>query len=947
MKNSSKRIRRIISLFLVIGSCLAFTVMSYSQETEIKYLSGTGNDDTVQWEFYCSEGMNSGKWTTIPVPSCWELQGFGSYTYGIDPWEERMNEYGLYRHEFNLPDSWKGKKVNIVFEGVMTDAEVKINRKTAGRVHQGAFYEFTYDVSKIINYGKKANHLEVTVHKHSSDSLVNEAERWSDYWVLGGIFRPVYLEVKPSDHIERIATDAQANGDFKADVFFNSSKAAWLGVELQDLNGLKIGEHEARIPEPADGELRITTSFDDILTWNPEFPNLYNLVFKLQDRDHKVLHQTKIRTGFRTVEVREKDGIYINGVKVKLKGISRHTFWPTSGRTTNKNISIMDVKLMKEMNMNAVRMSHYPPDKHFLDACDSLGLFVLDELGGWGPPPYGTEIGRKLVKELVLRDVNHPSIILWDNGNEGGWNPDLDDEFNLWDPQQRVVIRPRQIFRQINTLHYFKYNYLAYDSYQQDRIFLTTEFLHGCWDEGHGAGLDDYWKLMWDNPICAGGFLWNLSDEAVVRTDRNNTLDVDGNHAADGILGPTREKEGSFYTVKEIWSPVYFEKKFIAPSFDGTFNIENRYHYTNLEQCEFEAKWIKFRGPYDMETSALSVKETNVPPIYLEPGEEGILSVEMPDGWTSFDALYIKGIDPGNNEIFTWSFPLKEPGSMKYGNLETAFTDQVPEADETAQSILVHASQITFEFDKKKGTLVRALREGKKIELHNGPRFITGQETELSGVKHYADEQGNYIVEFSFQGDVNKFRNIQYGVKWTVRSDGLLDLTASGHYMQGITFDYPEEKILSVRRLGDGPFRVWRNRMKGTRLAVWEDDYNNTITGDPSTMYDYPEFKGFFSSLYWVRFFNNDNSNLTVYCHTPYTFFRLFTPETPEAVREGWGMDKLEYPEGDISFLNAIPPIGTMFKRAEDLGPQSQPETVYGWDSEPVVMKLTFDFKTR
>ncbi len=214
--------------FKLAGFLLAFfasAFLGHAQETEIRYLSGTGNDDTVPWEFYCSNGMNSKKWTTIPVPSCWELQGFGSYNYGIDPWEERMNEHGIYRHEFLLPDTWKDKKVNIVFEGVMTDAHVKINGKSAGPIHQGAFYEFKYDVSKLLNFGDKTNRLELTVYKHSSDSLVNEAERWCDYWIFGGIFRPVYLEVLPADHIERIATNTKANGHFKADTYFKASKA--------------------------------------------------------------------------------------------------------------------------------------------------------------------------------------------------------------------------------------------------------------------------------------------------------------------------------------------------------------------------------------------------------------------------------------------------------------------------------------------------------------------------------------------------------------------------------------------------------------------------------------------------------------------------------------------------------------------------------------------------
>jgi len=701
---------------------------------------------------------------------------------------------------------------------------------------------------------------------------------------------------------------------------------------------------EEEIQEPAIGNIRISTHFNDIQTWTPEFPNLYQLVFRIQDKNRKILHQATVRTGFRTAEVREKEGIFVNGVKIIFKGISRHSFWPSSGRTTSKKISISDVKLMKDMNMNAVRMSHYPPDKHFLDACDSLGLFVLDELAGWGPPPYNTDVGKKLVKEMVVRDVNHPCIVLWDNGNEGGWNPDLDVEFALWDIQHREVIRPRQIFRKTNTLHYFKYNFLAYDSYQQDRILFSTEFLHGCWDEGHGAGLEDYWKLMWDNPICAGGFLWNFSDEAVVRTDRNNSLDANGRFGADGIPGPNREKEGSYFTVKEIWSPVHIMKKFITSSFDGKFTIENRYHYTNLDQCDFEAQWIRFRGPYEQETTPLLVRQSNIPAINLEPGKKGILSVEMPGDWDSFDALYIIARDPYQNDIFTWSFPVKGPDEMQYEFRESVAAPPVS-VEETDQVVKVRSQNIAFEFDKKAGTLVRATLNGKDIPLHNGPRFITNEKNELNNLHHYRDDNGEYVLKFSFQGRQDKFRNVQYEIKWIVRTNGLLDLIVSGHYMKGITFDYPEEKIHAIKRLGDGPYRVWRNRMKGTRLAVWEDDYNNTITGDPASMYDYPEFKGFFSSLYWTRLMNHDKSSMTIYCHTPYTCFRVFTPEIHENTKEGMGIREVEFPEGDLSFMNSISPIGTMFKKTEVLGPHSQPETEYGWDSEPVMIRLTLDFK--
>jgi beta-galactosidase/beta-glucuronidase len=142
----------------------------------------------------------------------------------------------------------------------------------------------------------------------------------------------------------------------------------------------------------------------------------------------KAVHVVEKKIGFRTVEVKLRDGVYVNGTKVKFKGVNRHSFWPTSGRTTSKAVSLLDVQLMKDMNMNAVRMSHYPPDDHFLDTCDSLGLFVMDELAGWHGN-YDTPTGTKRLEELMEHDENHPSVIFWINGNEGGHNYELDPIF--------------------------------------------------------------------------------------------------------------------------------------------------------------------------------------------------------------------------------------------------------------------------------------------------------------------------------------------------------------------------------------------------------------------------------------------------------------------------------------------------------------------------------------
>ncbi|HET7896064.1 MAG TPA: glycoside hydrolase family 2, partial [Flavisolibacter sp.] len=149
---------------LLTSVCFFFLLPLFSQPTEIQYLSGTGSDHTVDWQFYCTAGSNAGKWTTIAVPSCWELQGFGKYDYGFAKDSIRGKEKGLYKYEFTVPSGWKEKQVNLVFEGVMTDAEVKVNGRAAGETHQGAFYAFRYDITSLLQYGRE-NVLEVSVAK--------------------------------------------------------------------------------------------------------------------------------------------------------------------------------------------------------------------------------------------------------------------------------------------------------------------------------------------------------------------------------------------------------------------------------------------------------------------------------------------------------------------------------------------------------------------------------------------------------------------------------------------------------------------------------------------------------------------------------------------------------------------------------------------------------------
>ncbi|MDQ0639347.1 hypothetical protein QF042_002912 [Pedobacter sp. W3I1] len=917
--------------FILFWCLISMFCSLKAQQTEKLYLSGTGNDNTVNWDFFCTAGANSGKWTSIPVPSNWELQGFGKYNYGFNKEENKGKEQGLYKYTFKVPAAWKNKKINIVFEGSMTDTEVKINGKSAGETHQGSFYVFRYDISKLVKLVGD-NLLEVKVSKHSANQSVNEAERKADFWIFGGIFRPVYLEALPQTHIDRIQINAQANGNLNTLLSY-SGDADKVEVALFGKDGKKFGDQFTTPLKKGNKNVQLNHQFSNPALWSSEFPNLYTVTFTLI-KDGKEIHQVSKKIGFRTIEVKERDGVYVNGVKMKFKGVNRHSFYPSSGRTTSKKISITDVLLMKEMNMNAVRMSHYPPDGHFLDVCDSLGLFVMDELAGWHGT-YNTPTGTKLMKEMMLNDENHPSIIFWANGNEGGHNRELDHLFAEEDLQKRPLIHPWEVFGGFETTHYREFNYGIGNYDHGHHILMPTEFLHGMWDGGHGAGIEDYWNAMWNNPLSAGGFLWDFADQAVVRTDKNGELDTDGNHGPDGIVGPYHEKEGSFFTIKEVWSPVFVEKREMTPGFDGSFTLENRYAFTNLNQCTFSWKFKKLKAGEDAEFKTGKADAPNI-----KPFEKGKLQVNLPADWRNFDALYLTANGPDGKELFTWSFPIALPQDDAAKIVVKTGASKVI-LKEDAKTYQVSANGIGLIFDKTTGLLQQAKNAKGVIPFSNGPVLQEG----VNNFKNFTTKiDGQNLVISSTFDKKESYNTLQ----WTIYPSGWLKMEVkyfpSDYFTTfvGLNFSYPESEIKGVEYKGNGPYRVWKNRMKGTQFGIWKKDYNNSATGEAP--WQYPEFKGYYSNMYWCEFMGKQQS-FKVVTDREDVFLRLFTPKKSKDTE----YDNMSptFPNGDISFMNGISAIGTKTQKPETTGPMGMKNIYYDFDKDPsraLDMTLYFDF---
>jgi hypothetical protein len=932
-------LRRLVMLGWVAFVPLLLT----AAESERVYLSGRGKDDAVPWKFLCTTGALSGFWTNIPVPSNWDVKGFGHLNYKKDS-TNALTECGRYEKDFTAPSFWRDKRVFLVFEGAMTDTSAKLNGQPVGPMHQGGFYRFKYEVTDKLKLGAE-NKLEVTVAKHSANESVNKAERLADYWVFGGIYRPVYLEVVPPQFIERVAIDARADGTFAMDVFLNGvipqSGTDAVEAQIMTLRG-RVGEVFFEKPlTPSDGEgkagrsVRLQTRIVSPKPWTAETPSLYHVEVRLK-RGKEVLHTFTQRFGFRTFEVRDGDGLYLNGQKIILKGVNRHSAWPDSGRCLSTAVHKLDIKTIKDMNANAVRMSHYPPDAEFLDLCDELGLYVLDELAGWHNH-YDTEVGTKLVEAMVTRDVNHPSILFWDNGNEGGFNTNIDHVFLEFDPQQRRVLHPWAVFSGINTAHYLAYSNadvaargkpMQYHEEEKTEalnpnlpsrlIYLPTEFMHGLYDGGAGAGLEDYWSMMMSHSNCAGGFIWVYADEGI-KNPHTGELDTAGNQAPDGIVGPYREREASFYAIKDIWSPIQVRRET-----NGTFTVQNNYNFTDTSEMRFEWQLKSYHPAYRDFVNPRRLVAGLIPVIPARSQVSvGSLLGDVEKARLNWDAATVVALNVSEKTSravaeFTW--PEAKPVINRVstlGNISSFETNDV-----RYFTVNNHAFRVTnhvFGIDLTTGHLKLASNRLANAQL-KGPH-LPGVASELLKF-NYETNKNERMLTFSYSGDLKS-------VGWRIHQNGWLQCdfkyTATGtQEVFGVVFDYPENLVKKKRWLGDGPFRVWKNRLRGVTFGEWKNDYNNTITGYSG--WQYPEFKGCFANVRWLQLETTEGLITVVPENIPYV--QVLTPEQPPDNLVA--KTRVNLPQCGLGFLHAIPPIGTKFKPAAQGGPQGQPNVGQG-----------------
>jgi hypothetical protein len=664
--------------------------------------------------------------------------------------------------------------------------------------------------------------------------------------------------------IDRVAIDAKADGNFTIRVFSkNVTPDQFVELKIQDLTGK---EASAPVQVAATETAEIKKQFSDIKTWNPETPNLYVAVVTVKDAAQKEVAQYKQRFGFRTVETRGADGLYVNGTRVVFKGVNRR-----SGEVSGHDAYLSDMYAMKDMNVNAVRLANYPADPTFLDLCDSIGLFVISELQS---NTSNSDAGKKLIREMVTRDANHPAIVMWANAGDAAA---LDAEFKLNDVQQRQVIHPAA--KGEENKKGADFSFVANSILYGTEALTPTEISNGLYNGGRAAGLDDFWSEMIRNPKFSGGFLSSYKDES------NN----------DNGSGDNAKKGPNHYAIKEIWSPVIIDGSNVSATFNGSLPVENRSLFTNLDKYRFDWKTVLYPKATQKTNNYLVLAEGSANAA-ANPGAKSTVKVALPASFGNADALMMTVYDPNNRPVCTWTWAVHKPVDVCKTIPEVTSISTIMRTEDEAFLSLV-TDGINYIFDKKTGSLTKVY-VGKRDIPFIGP-FLAGLDNgALTDFKYYIKD-GSHIVETTYKNDNYLF------VKWTFhtgelpRMDYQYSVKKPGDYV-GITFKYPEEKIVATKWFGRGPWHVWKNRSKGMPLGVWE----RSTRADAKTS----EVKGWHSDIYWVQFQTN-MGNFTFYTDHADIYLQMFNPLKQGALSADFATNP--FPEnGNIGFMHSISGIG-------------------------------------
>jgi len=593
-------------------AALASDAAALSLDGDWRFRLGAGLHDTTdgfEAPAFDPDHTDTGAWDTLAVPSMWQMHDLDGeapygkpqytntyYPFPVDPPRiPDANPTGEYRRTFTLPAEWPATGTTLLrFEGVDSAFAVWVNGILLGD-GKGSRLPTEFDATAHLVPGE--NTVAVRVHQWSAASYLED----QDMWWLSGIFRPVALVHRPENGLDDVFAHADYDhrtglGTLKVDA------AEGARVHVPELGiDIAAGESASVAVEP----------------WTAETPRLYDAIVAT------ATERVTLRIGFRTVEI---DGglLKVNGKRILLRGVNRHEWDPDNGRTLSVETMRRDLELMKRHNVNAVRTSHYPPDRRFLDLCDEIGVWVIDECDlethgfvhhDWRQNPSDEPMWREAyldrMARMVERDKNHASIIIWSLGNESHTGENL-AAMSEW-AKQRDPGRPIHYEGDWDSAYVDVYSRMYADHAETDRIghrtedrtkdpaldehrrnipFILCEYAHAM---GNGpGGMSEYQRLFEQHDRCQGGFIWEWIDHGV----RRHTADGrewfayggdfdepihDGNFVVDGLVFPNREPSPGLVEFKKVVEPV----RITAEPGAATVSIANLRDFADTADLQF------------------------------------------------------------------------------------------------------------------------------------------------------------------------------------------------------------------------------------------------------------------------------------------------------------------------------------------------------------------------
>jgi len=499
-------------------------------------------------DFY-KQNFDTTEWKDIPVPSCWEMVGYGTPIYTnitypfknnppfIQPQEGYTNEVevnpvGSYKRDFDIPQDWDGKEIFVHFDGVYSGFFIWVNGQKVG-YSQGANNVSEFNISDFVKPGK--NNIAVQVFRWTDGSYLED----QDMFRMSGIHKDVYLFATPKVHIRDFALQSNFLNDDLTEVQFkvigkivnNDVKTngnGTLHINLIDANGKEVLGISTKIGQVNDGsekDVIVEGNLDNPHLWSSETPYLYTVILSLKDEKGKVSEVLSSKFGFRKIDIKNSK-VYINNKQVFFKGTNRHETHPEFGRTVPVETIIKDVTMMKQNNINMIRTSHYPNQPKSYALYDYYGLYIMDEADienhgnqGISEIPSWIPAFKDRVRRMIERDKNHASIIFWSMGNESGNGINNDATANLareMDPSRIVHYEGRNESADIDSQMYPDLKDLKRrDQNGSDKPYFMCEYAHAM---GNGMGnLIEYWDIVESSDRLIGGCIWDWVDQGINR----------------------------------------------------------------------------------------------------------------------------------------------------------------------------------------------------------------------------------------------------------------------------------------------------------------------------------------------------------------------------------------------------------------------------------------------